>query len=256
MEHGAVILAGERAEGSPLARQLNARCGALVEVAGEPCLHRVLKALQASSYVRGGTISGPSEQVVREEPNLFALLNAQGFSWQPPLDGPAASAAQAAQTLTPPTLITTADHALLSAATVDRFCVDSAALTADFVVGLVPYAVVRARFPDAHRTVLKFRGYAACGSNLFMLKTPAGSAALNFWRALEAQRKKPLRLAAALGPGFLLRYLCGRLTLDQAFHRLSALAGCRVGWVEVADPLAAVDIDSYADWQLAEQVLA
>ena len=169
----------------------------------------------------------------------------------------ASSAVRAASALSQyPLLLATGDHALLEAGVVDRSCAAAAASGADFVVGLVPYAVVRHRFPDSKRTVLRFSDSAWCGSNLFVLRTHAGRHALELWQALEADRKRPWRMASRLGVGMLLKYLCGGLSLNNALATLSARAGCRIAHVVVDNARAAVDVDSSADLALAEEVLS
>ena len=80
-------------------------------------------------------------------------------------------------------------------------------------------------------------------------------ATLAFWSGVEAERKRPWRIARRLGPGVLLRYLLGRLPVDAAFEALSERAGCRVGWVALPSPRAAVDVDTAADWRLANRLL-
>jgi hypothetical protein len=53
----------------------------------------------------------------------------------------------------------------------------------------------------------------------------------------------------------LLRYLFGRLTLESALESLSRAMGCRVGYVLIDTPRAAVDVDSIADRDLAVKIL-
>jgi hypothetical protein len=45
---------------------------------------------------------------------------------------------------------------------------------------------------------------------------------VEFWRRVEADRKRPWRMVKAFGLGALVAYLCGRLSLDEAFERVSA----------------------------------
>jgi len=52
-----------------------------------------------------------------------------------------------------------------------------------------------------------------------------------------------------------LRYLCGRLTLEQGLARLSAAMGVNAGAVWMTQPEAAVDVDKLEDWQLVEKIL-
>jgi len=252
----AVVLAGERAGGNALARAHGLSSSVLVKVAGRTLIERVLTTLRASASVAGGVVVGPVAPLPEREPILTELFAAGDFRWLAPASGPSASAlAGCASAGRGPLLITAADHALLEPAVVDAFCAAALAREADFVVGLVPHAVVRARFPHSRRTLLRFRDGIFCGSNLFLLATDAGRGALELWSRVEHERKLPWRIAARLGPLLLLRYASGRLAVDAAFTALSRLAGCRVTWVEVAAARAAVDVDSSADLALAEEVL-
>ena len=174
--------------------------------------------------------------------------------------GPSASALAAIEHLNSfPILLTAGDHALLTASLVDDFCTRVPELDVDVVFGLVPYSIVRAEFPETRRTVLKFSDGQYCGSNLFAILSPEGKAGPAFWSRVEADRKRPWRmvrrLGIGIGLGMLFRYLRGRLTLDSAMGSLSRATGCRVGYVLIDKPRAAVDVDSVADRDLAEKVL-
>lgn len=253
----AIVLAGERPGGNALAREHGVAAGVLVEVAGRPCIARVIDALRASRAVRGGVVVGPDPAVLGNAPALTALFAPGDFRWLAPAAGPSASALAGLAALdTAPVLLTAGDHALLEPAVVDEFCAAALASPCDFVVGLVPHAIVAKCFPQSRRTVLRLRDGAWCGSNLFLVRTRAGARALELWRALERDRKRPWRMAARLGPRTLLAWLTGRLTTDGAFARLSALAGCRAGMCAVPHARAAVDVDSSADRALAEEVLS
>ena len=52
-----------------------------------------------------------------------------------------------------------------------------------------------------------------------------------------------------------LRYLLRRLDLAGALNYLSTRVGCRLGFVLLECPRAAVDVDSIADRDLAERIL-
>lgn len=253
----AIVLAGERPGGNALAREHGLAASVLIDVAGRSCIERVLAALRASQTIDGGLLVGPAGDLARTDPTLRRLLLPGDFMWLAPASGPSASALAAATSLARyPVLLTAGDHALLDASIIDRYCESALASKADFVVGLVPHATVIARFPDTRRTLLKFSDGTYCGSNLFLLRTAAGTAALRLWQAVEQERKRPWRIAARFGPGWLLRYLSGTLSVAQAFARLSARSGCHVDFVPVDDARAAVDVDSSADLALARQVLA
>ncbi len=251
-----VVLAGERPGGGLLARHFGVAANALVMVAGMPTIERVVTTLRQSRIVGKGLLCGP-EQAVVETSDVFNRLLATGdYGWIAPCTNPAESALAAVDHLDQwPVLLTTADHALLTPQIVESFCAQASSGTADLVVGLAPYQAVQAAFPQSRRTVLKFADGGQCGTNLFYLRSPAARGALVFWQALQSDRKRPLHMARRLGVGLLMRYSLGRLKVQQALDVIARQAGCTIGFVNVAEPRAAVDVDSVADHALAEQLL-
>lgn len=251
----AIVLAGDRAGGNPLARQHGVAAGVLVEVSGRSCLARVLQTLHESAMVDGGSVVGPAREILAADAGLRELLGGE-FRWQTPAAGPSASAATALDALDRyPALLTGGDHALLTAAMVDQFCNAALAESADFVAGLVPWPRVHEAWPNARRTVLRFADGAYCGANLFLARTARGRAVLDFWQKMEAHRKHPWRLARGIGVLSLVRYITRTLPLETALSRLGARAGAKLGVVFIDDPRAAVDVDSDADLALAEEIL-
>jgi GTP:adenosylcobinamide-phosphate guanylyltransferase len=251
-----ILLAGERPGGNPLAQKFGEPVGVLVEVAGKACITRTVEALLTSNSIRGGLICGPDPATRATSPVIRGILEATGMAWLPQADGPAESAlASLAQVSARPVLLTAADHALLTPEIVDTFCQLALTREADFVVGFVPYDVVRTEYPESKRTVLKFADGSYCGSNLYLVRTAQGARVLELWREVQRYRKKPWRIATAIGLGTLLSYLTGRLTLSAALAAVGERAGCRIEHVEILNPRAAVDVDSVADHALAEQIL-
>ncbi len=256
----AVILAGERPGGSAFARQLGLPASVLVDVAGKPALQRVIKTLAASHGIDGGVVCGPAPDVWQHHPEVRALIAGTPFEWLPPEAGPSASAMAAVRKRDAyPVLLTAGDHALLTPEMVETFCRrarrEHAGSGADVVVGLAPWTAVHRAFPESKRTVQRYRDGAWCGTNLFAIMRPEGLAALAFWQSVEAWRKRPWKIAAALGPLSVLRYLTRSARIDQSLDALSRACGCRIAHVTVDDPAAAVDVDSLADRDLAEAIL-
>ena len=251
-----IVLAGERPGGGLLARHFGVAANALVAVAGIPTIERVVTTLRQSRMVGDGLLCGPQRRVV-ESSDVFGRLLANGdYRWIAPCENPAESALSALDHLDRwPVLMTTADHALLTPQIVESFCTKAASSSADLVVGLALFDVVHAAFPQSRRTVLKFADGGRCGTNLFYLRSPAACGALQFWKALQSDRKQPLRMARHLGPGLLIRYVLGNLKVQQALDAIAERAGCTIGFVDVTEPQAAVDVDSVADHTLAEQLL-
>jgi CTP:molybdopterin cytidylyltransferase MocA len=78
--------------------------------------------------------------------------------------------------------------------------------------------------------------------------------AADFWRRVEQQRKKPLRVIGALGWITVLRYILGRLSLDQSLRQLSGRLGVNAGTVLLPYAQAAIDVDTVADWQFVQKI--
>lgn len=248
-----LVLAGSRGPDDPVARAAGVAHKCLAPVAGTPMLLRVLSAL-ANSAAAGHIAVSLEQAAVLEDLVDAAALGIICLDAGP---SPGASVLAAADALGRPLplLVTTADHALLTAEMVDEFCRGALEADADIVAGLATEPVVRGRFPDARRTFLKFRDGGYCGCNLFAITGEAGFRAVEFWATVEDRRKRPWRLAGALGLGTLLAYLFGRLTLEDALARLSERTGAKARAVILPWPEAAVDVDTADDLALAEEFL-
>lgn len=254
---GVAVLAGQRAGRDAVARAEGVPSKVLVDIAGLPMLQRVLDMVTGLEGRTAVHLCGPEAEIVAATPWLATRIEQDEVLWQPPQPSPARSAAALVDAAFAGSaepieslLLTTGDHPLLSAATATRFVADALSTDADVVVGLARHAQVQHAFPDGRRTALKLADGPFCGCNLFFFRGPAGRALLGFWQTLEADRKRPGRMAATLGFGIVLRYLAGRLTSTRALARLGELTGVRVAAVAVADPDAAVDVDSLEDLAL------
>jgi len=255
----ALVLAADRHENDPVAVDAGVPCKALAPVAGVPMLQRVLDAISASDRIRRITLVGPPRKWLQELPDISRRIDSNSLGWIEPAPSPSASAWQGLQELPEhqPVLVTTTDHALLSTRMIDYFLDHAERSGCDFVVGLARLETVQAGFPGSRRTATRLRGGPYCGCNLFAVNTPRGRELTAFWRRVEEQRKKPWRvIVGALGWRAVLSYFAGRLTLEQALERLSQRLGLRLGAVVLPFAEAAVDVDTPADRQLVERVLA
>jgi GTP:adenosylcobinamide-phosphate guanylyltransferase len=251
----ALVLAASRGPQDPVARHAGMSHKALVRIGGVAMLTRVLRALGASRNV--GPIAVCLEAgapLVGAEPELDRLIAEGAVTLIDAAGSPARSVLAALDALPLPLLITTADHPLLTPAMIDQFC---GAVPADAAaaVGVVRASLLQGRYPGAIRTYYRFAGEGYSGCNLFLLQSPEAVRVVRFWARLEQHRKRPWRLIAAVGPAALLRFLLGRLTLEDALRHLSARAGASIRAVELPFPEAAIDVDKPSDLKLAEQIL-
>jgi len=252
----ALVMAGSRAAGDPLAVASGVSDKAFVPVDRVPMLARVVTTLRAAHSVERIAIVGLDPAVARAEPVL------ESFDWEQ-LDlvrggeTPAASAnaAIASLGLAPPVLITTADHPLLTAATVDEFCRASASGEDDVTFGVAAGDRVAAAFPGIRRTVHHFRDESVCGCNLFALLTVAGCQAPQLWRQVESERKRPWRMVALLGVPVLVRFLLGRLALSDVTRVIESRLGLRARPIPLSDPAAGFDVDTIPQRDVAERYL-
>ena len=250
MSWSAIVLAGSRPGPDPFAAEHGTDLKALIPVAGVPMVARPVAALLASEAI--GSI-----RVLAQQPERIAaaIPTDERLSVEP-------SGATIAVTLESiladpatrfPLLVTTADHALLDPAMVADFC--AGAEGADVAIGLVERRALMARLPHSQRTWLKFRGGAYSGANLFALGSERAAKAVALWRAVEQDRKKGWRMIAALGPAALIGALLRLRTLDQTLASIGRRLGISIRKVELANPLAAVDVDKAADHALVSAIL-
>lgn len=243
----ALILAGSRPGGDPVARAEGLGAKALVDVAGQAMLSRVIAAVREAGADRIG--------VVASDPDTIALAEAQGCVIIPAASGPSESAARGFAALGAPMLLTTSDHPLLQAQWIEDFR-QTVQPTSDVAVLLARRDVVEAAVPQTQRTWLRFADGEWSGCNLFLFRTPAAAAGFALWQAVERERKRPWRIVRRLGPALLLRYLAGRLSLADAVAHLGRKAGVVVEAVATPHGLAAVDVDKVEDLALVRQILS
>lgn len=243
----ALILAGSRGGADPVADYAGVPHKALIELEGRPLLTRVAEALRAAGAGRVAVSCG--------DPAVRDLAGRLGLEVLDAAAGPSLSVQQGAEALGFPLLVTTADHALLRPEWITRFLADLPA-QAEIAAMVAPRAAVEAAAPGTKRTYLKLSDGDWSGCNLFFLRNERALGAVAFWRRLEAERKRPWRMARILGLGVLLQYVLGRLSLASAARRLGELAGVRAAVVATPYGLAAVDVDKPADLDLVRALTA
>lgn len=241
----ALILAGSRpGRADPVAAAEGVAHKALALVAGETLLARVARALAGTTRIA----------VSADDPAVIAEARRLGLEVLPPAAGPSASVATALAALGTPLLVTTADHALLRPDWV-KALIEGTPAGVDVAVMLAERHRVELDAPPSRRTWLKFADGDWSGCNLFHLATPRAANAIGLWQSVEADRKRPWRIVARLGPGLLLRFLRGRLPLAEAVATLGRKAGVGAAVVAALDGRAALDVDTPADLTLVRRLL-
>ncbi len=244
------MLAGSRPGRDDFAESHGTDLKALIPVGGVPMVTRPVAALLTAPEM--GRVRVLAQQVARiaavlpDNPRLSVEMSGATIA-------ATIEAILADPATTFPLLVTTADHALLDAAMIAAFC--EAAAGADLAIGMVEKRALDARLPQTRRTWLKFRGAAYSGANLFAFGSREVAKAVALWRSVEQDRKKGWRMIAALGPALLLGSVLRLRTLDQTLGLVGRRLGLSIRKVELANPLAAVDVDKPADHALVSAIL-
>lgn len=251
MQWHAILLAGSRPGGDPLAKLYGIDLKALIPVAGEPMVRHPAKALLACADIKSVTVLAQQPERIVEavpvDPRL-RVLESQGTIAETLLrlcDDPETQW---------PLLVTTADHALLSPEMIHDVCWK--ATRADVGIGVVSKRRLLASFPESRRTWLRFRGGAFTGANLFVLRSAKVRPAIELWRSVEQDRKKVGKLIWSLGPTLFLRVLLRRLTIEQVLHKVSVRIGVSIRAVRLTQALAAIDVDKLSDHAQVEAILS
>lgn len=252
----ALVLAGQRPGVDPVAAHFGLAAKALIPVAGEPMLARVLHALAAAPQVA---------RIIVLAQNATELLADPALAWT--ADDPRIEARVSGRTISGsvlaavndpaiglPVLVTTADNVMLTPATVAEFIAGAGEYAVS--VALVERARLEAAVGPNRRTWLTFRDGAFTGANLFALTAPAATNALRFWETVEQDRKSVLRLASHFGPVLMARLLARRLTVHGALAAAGAKLGASAAPVLLSDGRMGVDVDKPEDHALAERLLA
>jgi GTP:adenosylcobinamide-phosphate guanylyltransferase len=246
----ALVLAGQRPGGDPLAKAFGQDWKALVPMEGVPMLTRVVRTLAETPEIGRIIVLGqdPEALCAAAEAGGAVTLIASGSGISQSI------LAVAGGVEAPwPVLVTTADHPLLTHSITSTFISGSGGC--DLAIGMVERGVMQRAYPGSPRTWLKFSDGQWSGANLFALNNGACCAALQLWANAEGDRKRAWKLFAHFGTWLMLRAITRTIGLSDAL----ALAGRRLGLsaklVPLEDAEAAIDVDKPADHALASIIL-
>ena len=253
----AIVLAGKRPGIDPVAEAAGVACKSFAPIGDRPMVHRVLDTLAAARQVGTRILCGPSQSMIDQEPELKARIERGEVKWIANRSTPSLSTYHALQSVPDgrPVLVTTADHALLTAEIVDYFCAEARRIGGDVVIGLTLYEGVVSAFPESKRTGIKFKDGAYSGCNLFAFLNPRAHRAARFWRRIEQERKRPFKMMRILGWRTVVRYRLGRISLEESLERISRKLQIRARAVMLPFPQAAVDVDTADDWQFVQSLV-
>ncbi|ARS27001.1 NTP transferase domain-containing protein [Sphingomonas sp. KC8] len=250
----AILLAGSRPGGDPLAQAHGEIFKARVPIAGEAMIARVVRTLAAVDRIgRILILSQEPDAVVAGD--LAWIAAHPKVTLRPSGAGISRSIAAAAGSADAPwpVLVATADHPLLMASDVETF-LDGVA-DADVAVAMVPQAVLLAAYPDNKRTWLKFRDGGFTGANLFALAGVRVAPVLDLWASAEQDRKAARKLMLRFGPCLALRGITRTISLANALATAGRRLGIKAKPVLLDRAEAGIDVDKASDYELVSQIL-
>lgn len=256
MSWSALVLAGSRGPGCPVAALGGVSHKALLPIDGKPMIARVIEALAQVPRIDKVTVVIENPALLQEVAELGPHLEngyLQALAARP---SPAQSTLAGVEALgtSGPVLMTTADNVLMTPEIVDYF-LDHLTEGADVTAAIARTDMVMQAYPEARRTRLRFRDGGVGGCNLFAFQTAQAQGIIRFWRLVEENRKSPLTMLRQLGLVTALRYVTNTLTLPQALDILGKRTGTRLAVIDMPYAEAAIDVDKTEDFDLAEKIL-
>jgi len=250
----ALILAGQRVGAKDPLCDSKYPHKAFIEIAGKSMLSRVIEALKNSNQFKKIIVAVPDQlethfaDLIGNDPIVQVRISAVS---------PATSMLEVLESLSENATImtTTCDHPLLTSEMVNYFLSSVEEKHHHVAVGCVSRKIFETDYPTAKRTFIKLQDISFSGANMFWLKAGGANPLLQFWKRLEDNRKKPLKMASEIGVITAARYLSGRLSKRGLLETIERKTGVCAELIELPFAQAAIDVDKAADIEIVESLL-
>lgn len=253
-----LVLAASRGNLDPLARAGGVSHKCFIDIAGEPMLRRVVRAVAESGRIGRVVVAIEAESIDEAKQILAPIAGARDFVYVPSKTNIATSVTTVVENIDDPLplIVTTGDNALHTAGMVRYFCDALDGVEADGALGLTPAADVLAKYPEGNRAFHRFRDGAFSSCNLYALLTRRGLNAPKVFASGGQFGKKPKRLIGAFGLIAFLVYKSRLFTLATVLRFLSRAIGVRTAPVLMPFAEGPIDVDRMQDWELANRIVA
>jgi GTP:adenosylcobinamide-phosphate guanylyltransferase len=222
----------------------------LVPIAGKPMIQWVVEAMRAAETIERIAVVVPTDEGLGEWASLvdhIVISDARfidnalaGFS---ALDGGKH------------VLAATGDLPALTPEAIDDYVRRSLAARADFSYPLVNASDMEAQFPGSQRTYVKVSGGRVTGGNIMVLAPEVVRRSRELGQRLFDQRKSPVGMARVLGVPFIVKYVSGRLRVEDVERKMEQLLGAKCVAVYTSHASIGADVDKSIDVVVAERVL-
>jgi GTP:adenosylcobinamide-phosphate guanylyltransferase len=248
-----IVLAGGKAGADPLAQAFGLSHRCLVPLAGRPLVAHVLQTAAVHPAVESLAVSVEREafdglfdvlsqlpgrgivKLVEARANLVDSVLAAAHDWDGPL------------------LITTADHALLSAGSIDALI--GALETADVAVAMATRETVLAVNAGDEPPFHEFADAAYASCNLYAVSGPEALHAAEVFRGGGRFAGNAWRVWRAFGLVDLILLRLRAVSLAEAMERVSRRLALRIVPVVLDDGSQAIDVDDRQTHALVEALL-
>ena len=186
---------------------------ALVDIAGKPMIQWVLDALGDAKHVDNVIVIGlsPKSGITCKKP-LHYVSN-QGRMLANIVAG-----VEKSLELDPNTeyvIVASSDIPGITSEMVDWLVETCMETKEDIYYGVVPREVMETRYPGSNRTYTKLKDIQLCGADIHITHVSMATEHLDMWEELIGNRKSPLKQAATIGFGTLLKVATRSITLDD-----------------------------------------
>jgi GTP:adenosylcobinamide-phosphate guanylyltransferase len=147
------------------------------------------------------------------------------------------------------------DLPFLTGAALDDFIARAEATEADGVYAIVWKEACLREFPSLQRTFFHLKEGDFTGGNVSLVSVTLFPDCIGKMKEVFALRKNPLKLAAWLGPFFIVKMLLRQLSLHDVEQKVSDLFGYRGRAVITDHACIGTDLDRTEEWAEAEKYL-
>ena len=147
------------------------------------------------------------------------------------------------------------DLPFLTGAALDDFIARAEAAEADGVYAIVRKEACLREFPSLRRTFFHLIEGDFTGGNVSLVSVDLFPGCIEKMKEVFALRKNPVKLAAWLGPFFILKMLLHQLSLEDVERKVSELFGYRGRAVITDHACIGTDLDKAEEWAEAEKYL-
>ena len=246
MKVDALILAGGEGEVIDPA----VRIKGLVPISGRPMVQWVVEAMCAAETISQIAVVVPHAEGLGEWTSLVDHLVISDSTF---IDN--ALVGLAVFGTGKPVLGATGDLPALTAEAIDDYVTRSLESGADFTYPLIRAADMDEQFPGSQRSFVKIAGGEVTGGNLMLVSAELVARHRGLIQRLFETRKSPVRMAQVIGLPFILKYVTGRLRVDDVERKMEQLLGGTCAAIYTPYASIGADVDKPIDVVVAERVL-